>query len=180
MTLLAVAVALTACLCVFNLVLTYAIIRRLREHGELLSKRPGLSDPDSVVHPAGTVVSPVRAVTVEGEAIVVGEAGRQTLVGFFTPRCPACIERLPEFVSLAAGMPGGAADVVAVTIGAPEETGDLRAGLAAVALVVNEQDGGPLGKALGVQGYPAFALLDSSTIVAGGFELNDFPVPATA
>ncbi|NUR52510.1 MAG: TlpA family protein disulfide reductase [Hamadaea sp.] len=178
MTLLAVAVVITAVLCVFSLLLNFGVIRRLREHTEMLTKLTNRSDAaGGVMHPAGTKLPALTATTAEGAQINVGEAGRSTLVGFFTPSCPACAERLPEFVALAAQMPGGSDDVVAVAVGDLQETADLRAKLAGAARVVAEVDQGPVGRAFGVQGYPAFAVLDSSTIVFSGFDLHGVPLP---
>lgn len=181
MTLLAVAVVFTSALCLFSLVLNYAVIRRLREHTDLLTKLSRKRDHDApvdgVMHAPGTLIAPVRTRAVDGSEVEVGGPDGRTLIGFFTPHCSACTERLPDFLSFAADMPS--ANVVAVAIGDAEETSELAAKLAPAGKVVNEQDGGTLGKALGVQGYPAFALLESSRIVASSFELDELRVPET-
>ncbi|MEV6963802.1 TlpA disulfide reductase family protein [Hamadaea sp. NPDC051192] len=177
MTLLAVAVVITAVLCVFSLLLNFGVIRRLREHTEMLTKLTSQSGSSAVMHPAGTALPALTATTADGEQVAVGREGRSTLIGFFTPSCPACAERLPEFAALAARMPGGADQVVAVAVGDLAETADLRAKLTGVARVVAEPDRGPLGQAFGVEGYPAFAMLDSSLVVFSGFDLRGVPLP---
>jgi hypothetical protein len=116
---LAVAMALLACLCLFSLVLNYAVIRRLREHTELLTGPSRPSAADDLMHAAGTPVPTVRTTAMDGAEVTVGEGGTSTLIGFLTPDCSACGERLPEFVDRAAQLPGGAANVVAVVIGPP-------------------------------------------------------------
>jgi hypothetical protein len=81
------------------------------------------------------------------------------LVGFFTPGCPACVERLPEFISHARQKTPD--QTVAVLVGEPEELTEMIEPRA-VAGVVLEPPQGPVAQAFEVKGFPALALLDAS------------------
>src|SRR5690606_37070056 len=61
--LLTAAVLLVGALCVLNLVLTVGVIRRLREHTELIQNMPRMQPPEQIMLPAGETVGPFTAVT---------------------------------------------------------------------------------------------------------------------
>lgn len=70
-----------------NLVLTVGVIRRLREHTEQLS-RVALSSPDPILH-VGDRVGDFAVTTTDGEQLSDDRFTGRTLVGFFSPGCPA-------------------------------------------------------------------------------------------
>jgi thiol-disulfide isomerase/thioredoxin len=156
------AVVIVGVLCVLNLLLTYGVIRRLREHGELLAKG-GPAVPDLMARP-GAVVGPFAATTVDGDELVADDLGPGTLVGFFSPSCPACVHQLPEFVDAAAAHPGGRDGVLAV-VGGHEEAAEQVAALSSGARVVVAAPGAEIEKAFEVKGYPAFAMLGEDRVV---------------
>ena len=99
-----------------------------------------------------------------------------TLVGFFSPDCAPCRERLPEFLEYAAGFVG---DVLAVAVGERTETIELVESLSPVAEVVVEAGGGPVADAFAVGGLPAMCVLDAQgRVVASGTLISALPVPA--
>jgi hypothetical protein len=99
------------------------------------------------------------------------------LVGFFSPNCEACKERLPEFIEYATGHHG---KVIAVAAGDADEIADLVVRLGEVAEVVVEKMGGPLHTAFGTEGYPAMCVVDDdSTVVGSGWEMSALPARAT-
>lgn len=80
----------------------------------------------------------------------------------------------PAFLELAEKFPGGKDQVFAVVVGPAENVTEKRDQLAPVARVVTEEQGGAVAAALGVKGYPAFALLDSSgSVRAAGTMVQD-------
>ncbi|MBP2706973.1 redoxin family protein [Microbispora sp. RL4-1S] len=164
-------VVLVGVLCAVDLVLSVGIIRRLREHSEALS---ALGRGPAVMAPAGSPVGPFTAVTTDGETVSDDAfSGTSTLVGVFSPGCPACAERMPSFVEAAKNRAGGRASVLAVLAGREEEVAAERAALEPVARVVIETSGGGLTRALSVNGFPAFALVDASrTVVASGTSMD--------
>ncbi|WP_406383306.1 TlpA family protein disulfide reductase [Streptomyces sp. NBC_01618] len=160
-------VALVGALGILNLVFTFGVVRRLREHTEMLtqSNRVQGSGP-KVMLGEGETVGAFSAVTVEGAELSQDDLTKDTtLFGAFAYGCSSCDERLPAFLALAEGFPGGKDNVFAVVVGPAENVGEKRDRLAPVARVVTEEQGGVVAAALGVKGFPAFALLDSSGVV---------------
>jgi thiol-disulfide isomerase/thioredoxin len=179
MPILTAAVVLVGILCVIDLLLTFGIIRRLREQNETLrqvQQQPAVAEPD-IALPEGSKVCTFAATAVDGtELSNVADTGTRLLVGFFAPGCEPCKERMPQFIEYAARFEGR---VIAVAAGDAAETADMVAPLREVAEVVVEQEGGPLHKAFAATGYPALCLVDDSGIVvASGWEMSVLPAPA--
>jgi hypothetical protein len=167
MSVLTAAVVVVGILCVLDLLLSFGIIRRLREQNETLRdlrERQSSAQPP-IMSPAGTRIE-LSDVDVTG-----------ALVGFFSPNCEACKERLPEFIEYATGHHG---KVIAVAAGDADEIADLVVRLGEVAEVVVEKMGGPLHTAFGTEGYPAMCVVDDdSTVVGSGWEMSALPARAT-
>lgn len=173
---LAVAI-LVGLLTVLNLALTIGVVRRLREHTELLANRPRQVTVKVMAGP-GERSKPFDAVTVDGDLISDADlTGGRTLVGILANGCTSCEERRPEFVELASRFPGGRDRVLAVLVSGSEDA-DLsveRAMIEPVArLALQERPGMGITEALGVTGYPAFALFDADgTVLSSGTALED-------
>lgn len=175
MSYLVAAVLLVGLVGAFNLALVFGVIRRLRVHGEKLSRLD--ASPADTLLPAGAVVPPFVASTVDGRAVSRDTLADRTVVGFFTPDCEPCRERVPEFLVYAAGFPGPA---LAVAVGDPVETEALVVALASAADVVVEPVDGPLQSAFRVTGYPALCVVDSSgLLLAGGTVMRNLPTWST-
>lgn len=162
---LVAAMVLIGLLAGLNLLFTYGVIRRLREHTRRLDGLPagGHAEPDLILGPGA------RPGAVPGVL----------LVGFFSPTCPPCREQAPRFVARAAAV--GRERVLAVAVGTPDETRDLVAQFEPVAQVVVETEDGPLHQAFGVHGYPAVCVLDGDgRIVASGSTVDPLPAHAPA
>jgi thiol-disulfide isomerase/thioredoxin len=167
MSVLTAAVVVVGILCLLDLLLSFGIIRRLRQQNEALRdlrEKQAAAEPD-IMAPAGSRI----------ELSDVDVAG--VLVGFFSPNCEPCKERMPQFIEYATGHPG---KVLAVAAGPADEVADMVVRLGEVAEVVVEEMGGPLHNAFGTTGYPAVCLVDDDkTVVASGWEMSALPVPAT-
>lgn len=157
------AVVIVGMLCVLNLLLTYGVVRRLREHGELLAQGPAAMP--APLAGVGSVVGEFTAITVDGDELVADDLAAGTLVGFFSLGCSGCLRELPRFVDAAAAHPGGPGRVLAVVIGGDEDAAEQVAALSPTARVVVAPPGAEIEKAFGVQGYPAFALLGEGRVV---------------
>ncbi|OLF19241.1 TlpA family protein disulfide reductase [Actinophytocola xanthii] len=172
---LVAALVLVGALVVVDLVLTLGVVRRLREHSALISQ--ALESGDRVADfmlPTGTRLPELRATTVDGAP--VPEQG-PLLVGFFSPTCRACVERLPGFVDYARAFDGR---VLGVAVGAHEDVEDIVARLRPVAEVAVEPAEGPLATALRVRGMPAMAVVDADGVIVGsGYELVALPKLST-
>ncbi|MEU8004500.1 redoxin domain-containing protein [Catellatospora sp. NPDC049111] len=174
-----IALAVVTTICLLNLLLIFGMIRRLREHTALLSKMPTGPTATDLILPAGAQIGSFSAVTTTGETVSTASFADGTLVGFFSPGCAPCRERLPEFVAYA-GELGGRDRVFAVVVAdvAAEATATVEQ-LSDVARVVLEQDEGPVAAAFGVKGFPAVGLVSADgTMVASGSMLSGLPRPA--
>ncbi|MEV1329730.1 hypothetical protein AB0J20_09165 [Micromonospora costi] len=180
MPVLVAATVLLGLLTLVNLLLILGVVRRLREHTELLS-RPSPRD-DARVLPAGATVGDFTATTTDGQPVSRDALVDETLVGFFSPGCDACDALLPEFIDRAATAPRGRAGVLAVVEADQDAAQRYVAMLSPVARVVRQQPGTPgLIAALGVGALPAVYLLDGQgRVTASGHGLDGLPVPAHA
>ncbi|WET76526.1 TlpA disulfide reductase family protein [Amycolatopsis sp. QT-25] len=146
---------------VTNLLFTFGVIRRLREHTTLLARGVG-SEPMLVMRAAGEFTDDFTVTTVDGDQVGRDLVTKRTLVGFFTPTCPSCREQLPDFTAFAEGWSGGRRQVLAVVVSSDDAAAvPIVEALMPVARVVREDDGGVLTSAFGVRGFPAFAVLDA-------------------
>ncbi|MGN9843989.1 TlpA family protein disulfide reductase [Nonomuraea sp. H19] len=156
--------ALMGTLTLLNLILTFGVIRRLREHTGLLSSRG--ADTMATV---GTTVADFAATTTDGEPITKEVLAGQTLVGFLSPTCGPCKETLPDFVRHAREAVGGRRQVLTVISGEEDAATEMIAQLTPVSRVIVEPHGGPMATAFEVRGFPSFALLDGTgTVTAVG------------
>ncbi|MGI5241090.1 TlpA disulfide reductase family protein [Dactylosporangium sp. CA-139066] len=171
---LTAALVLVGAVSAVNLVLVMGILQRLRQTAAAPRPR-GQQSPPTLL-PAGKMPAPFDAVTDEGEP-VSRESVLGGLVGFFTPQCGACRERMPDFLAYAVRGGFDRSQVLAVLIGEPDEVTEMRAELAPVARIVREPHGGAaVHKAFEVYGLPAYCLLDrDGAVVASGSEMIDFP-----
>jgi|HigsolmetaAR201D_1030396.scaffolds.fasta_scaffold49364_1 thiol-disulfide isomerase/thioredoxin len=142
-----------------NLIFTYGVIRRLREHtARLDALTVGRPEPDIILAPGAEpgLFDPVQ--TTAGEPLRRDALTGGTLVGFFSPGCAPCRQQAPRFAARAAAV--GRDRVLAVASGTPEAVRDLVTLLEPVARVVVEVEEGPLHRAFAVQGYPAMCVVD--------------------
>ncbi|GAA1892024.1 TlpA family protein disulfide reductase [Asanoa iriomotensis] len=172
---MAVAVAVLGLFCLANLLLTVGVVRRLRDHSAMLELVGG----PEVISPVGSAVDEYAAVAIDGASVRRDLLVGLTLVGFFSPTCGPCHERLPLFVTRARLMP--AERVLAVVVGQGDDDSDgtreIVGRLTEVATVVVEPPNGVLAQAFGVRGFPAFALVDASgEVVGAGTDPATLPV----
>ncbi|ATL32968.1 redoxin domain-containing protein [Streptomyces formicae] len=144
------AVVFVGLLCTLDLILSLGVIKRLREHTELLGALNGRASLG-----VGETVGDFTAVAVDGTEVSRSGLTDDTLVGFFSPGCPACAEQLPKFVEFAKAVPGGRARVLAAVVGDPRRTADLVARLKPVAQVVAEGQNGAVGSAFAIAAFPS-------------------------
>ncbi|HEV2373824.1 MAG TPA: hypothetical protein VGS19_16835 [Streptosporangiaceae bacterium] len=176
MPVLITAVVAVGILCCVDLLLTFGVVRRLREHTELLAARGGANDI-VVGLVAGQAPAGFSARTANGE-YVSGPAGLR-LVAFFSPTCPACPERVPAFTEYLASHHISPRDVLAVIEDGASEPPPYLGQLMAVAQVCAGQDSQAVTDAFEVSGYPAFCLLDAEgALMASSFDPAVLPVPA--
>ncbi|MFB9236537.1 hypothetical protein ACFFWC_13410 [Plantactinospora siamensis] len=170
------ALIVLAVLVLLDLLLTFGVIRRLRDHTEQL-KRAQLM-PEAVIASPGTPVGNFVAATTDGESLTAESLTRETVVGFFSPGCQPCEALLPGFVDHARTVAGGRDRVVAViATDSPDSTlvAEKVAALSPYARTIVERYDGPALTALGAQAYPAVYLVQDRTVVASGRDLRALP-----
>jgi thiol-disulfide isomerase/thioredoxin len=180
MAFLVAAVVVLAVLFLVNLLFTFGVIRRLREHTELLDKL-GTPGPSSVMRMAGESVEDFVTVTADGEPVSLTAEDGEVLVAAFSTTCAPCKAKLPGFVEYAQRHSGGRGHVVALVLGDDDEgAAPFVEQLSPVARVIRDSDDGPAPKALGLHGFPAFAVVGTDGVVrASGSDLSALP-PITA
>lgn len=192
MAFLVAAVVVVGVLGLVNLLFAFGVIRRLREHTEILDKlssRPAGVEPGPVMLAPGETVAEFATTTVDGERVtrddLTGSPG-MTLVAVFSPGCSACEAQMGKFIDYAAAHPGGRDKTLAVVVGPEAESASYVERLEATARVIREDrdapdgSGAALSKALAVRGYPSFALIDGHVVRASGFEVSNLSAdPAT-
>ncbi|MET9295511.1 hypothetical protein [Streptomyces sp. NPDC003077] len=180
-------VVLVGVLGAVNLVLALGIVKRLREHGELLAN--GNTAVNSYTINVGESVGAFRATTVDGEPVTQRLAPDDetltpgdTLVAILSPTCGPCKEKLPKLLDYIAyhGIPRE--QVLAAVVGDPDEATAFVDALRPSARVVVEESDGALSTAFQVKAFPT--LLRVSSDGSGGAVVTDndvrLGVPATA
>ncbi|GAA2588841.1 hypothetical protein GCM10010399_18610 [Dactylosporangium fulvum] len=170
---LVVAVVVALVSTALNLLLTFGVIRKLREHDTRLAPPPA-SDSGP---PTGSTIAPLTATTVAGHQVSIVDADRVTLVGFFTEGCRPCADIIPEFLDRHART-GVAAIAVVVTDATDGETYAER--LAEVDVLV-EPSGGSWATAFRVSSFPTLCLVDRGGVILGsGNAFTDLPTLTAA
>jgi hypothetical protein len=162
------AVVLVGALCVFDLLLTFAVLRRLREQSAELARLAGQAqfapyDPGVLV---GRTLPRADADSVD----------RPRLVAFFDVNCDACHEHAPQFAVAAR-----AHAAMAVISGAGPRLDDLVEMVGGVSSVITAERADNLVKAVGVEAFPTFLRVGpDGTIVEAQTELAALAETASA
>ncbi|MFH9688845.1 redoxin domain-containing protein [Streptomyces sp. NPDC017413] len=180
---LAAAVLAVGALAMVDLVLTVGVVRRLREHSELLrqASAPAAAMPGGMSGIA-SVGTPVPSFTAgpSDSPVTDRDLTDGTLVAFFSPTCEPCRDKLPGFVARYADRPDEARQVLAVVVndsyssheardpqssheaadphgpGRPgEDAGAMAAALAAAVPTVQEPFDGPVTTAFAAKAFPS-------------------------
>ncbi|WP_051451815.1 TlpA family protein disulfide reductase [Actinospica robiniae] len=158
---LAAAVAVVGALGLLNLLLTLAVIRKLRDHTVRLSaagNQEGLPAP-------GTVVSGAQVHDEEGRSIDADWMTRGAkLVVLMSATCSACMEQLPRAAAYVAGFAGAADSVLAVVVGEGGHRDEIVGRLHGLTTLVHGPDAQLMADALGNEGYPTYYVLDEGRV----------------
>src|SRR5215469_2938250 len=176
MPILIAAVVAVGALCLLDLLLTFGVIRRLREHSNVLA---GAVDPGMIGVPPGEAPGAFSAVTTSGEE-VTGTAGLR-VVAFLSSSCSACPERVPPFTEYLARHRIGRDSVLAVIAADDGTPPAFLSQLVNVTQACVEPYDGEAATAFKVTGFPAFYLLDADgAVTASGWDPSALPEPAMA
>jgi hypothetical protein len=160
-----------------NLVLLLGVLRRLADRENALNEPAN----DQSVAKAGTAIGAFTATAVDGrmvtrDALTVGD-----VIGFFSPTCAPCIERVPEFAAYAEALAGTGVSAIAVVIGDDAASSDMVAKLSPSAVVISATRSDGIVTAFAASGYPALYLVgEDHVIAASGHTMRVLPtlVPA--
>ncbi|MEO3829998.1 hypothetical protein [Actinomadura sp. B10D3] len=168
-------VVLVGVLCAFDLILTLAVVRRLREHAALLEG----GRTRVPFTPVGTTLPEFSASSLDGTAVTRAFFTEPTIVALFSTTCASCRERLPEFTDRIQGLDAGR--VLAVIEGEQDDAAPFTAALAPIATVVVEPVKGPVNTAFGHPASPSFYVVgDGAVVTSSTLSPAGLPVPARA
>jgi thiol-disulfide isomerase/thioredoxin len=154
---------LVGILCLLDLVLTFGVVRRLRQHTQLLDAQITGGRPAVRPRP-GHRVGDFAVADVHGRSVNQDVLGPGTLVGFFTTDCTPCKELLPRFVTHVTDLGLDPDDVLAV-LAAPTVDEAMIARLGAVARVVVQEPDGPMVRAFDLSGFPTLVRMGPGGMV---------------
>ncbi|ETK34755.1 peroxiredoxin family protein [Microbispora sp. ATCC PTA-5024] len=179
MAVLVAAVILLGGLVLVNLLLTGAVIRKLRTLSE---ESRAARAPRTFGLAVGAEVPAFSAVTVTDTKVTADDfAGERTFVGFFSTDCPHCLPKAPAFVETAHAAASDGMRVLAVVVEGEQESAGLLAALTDEVSVVVESEGGAMADAFAIAAFPSFFLVGpDGTVEASGLkpELPAVPAPA--
>jgi hypothetical protein len=177
MAILTAAVIAVGVLCLLDLLMTFGVIRRLREHEEMISKSGHAAMPPTSGLLPSEHAAAFTAVTAAGD-LLTGASGLR-VAAFFSTMCSVCPERVEPFVSYLGGHQFAPDSVLAVVVAPGGDRPPYTERLATVARICFETEDGELAKAFKVQGFPAFCLLDGDgAVVASSYDPANLPAPA--
>lgn len=178
---LTAAVILLGALCALDLLLTFGVVRRLREHTTALE---GLHRGGAPVGPPiagdlpalGKEVGPFTATTVDGTPLSRDLLPANHVAVFLTADCPSCKDQLPGLTSWAAAQ--DRSRTVVVIDGRLADPAELVAALSPVATVVVESTAIPVTDAYGVHVFPSFAVIADGRVTYSSLDFFRLPVSA--
>ncbi len=142
------AVVLVGMLCLVDLLLTFAVLRRLREHTTELERLAG--GPRTLPFDPSFLIGRTLPDT------ATRAAPSPRLVGFFDADCGSCHEHAPKFAAEA--RPGTS---LAFVTGAGRQVQNLVDVVGRVSAVVVAEEAAAVAADLGIQVFPMFLLVDA-------------------
>lgn len=164
MPILIAAVIVVGAMCLLDLLLTFGVIRRLREHTAVLGSPPPDPRSPAIGLAEGERAGAFSAITTTGS--LVDSVTGLRVVAFFTTSCAICAKRVTPFGDYLREHRIGRDSVLAI-VGAGIDRPPYLDELTEVAMVCLEQEDGAMAKAFKVGGFPAFCLLDGNGAVTG-------------
>ncbi|NMO15717.1 thioredoxin family protein [Pyxidicoccus fallax] len=168
MELLVLGGAVLAVMVVLNLLLTFALVRRVRALQDRVSNVPAR---DPALPQPGDAVGAFQAATPEG-GLLTDEALRSgvNLVGFFTTGCHPCATLRAQLLESPPRLP-----LMAFVEGHEDDPAarELGAALGAIARVAFITETDSVTKAFRPAGYPTLIRVENGTVAASGHQLRD-------
>jgi thiol-disulfide isomerase/thioredoxin len=157
--LLALSVVLIGILCLLNLVLVFALAKRVRDLATLVAQARHTGIVRDGFLAVGERAGDFTARTVDGRELTREALTAGALVGFFSTSCGACREKIPAFVEQARELRGQGRLALAVVVTGPDDPASYVEPLEQAAHVVVEGHEGLLGSAFKVSAFPSFCVI---------------------
>jgi len=176
MAILTAAVVVVGLLCLADLLLTFGVIRRLREHAEQLAGSHSSHEEAPITDlKEGEALAPFSAQALAGEQLT-GPAGLR-MVAFFSATCSACPARVPPFLDYVQANQIDRDAVLAVMVNPSGAPVSYQEDVAKVARITVASSDSEIEKAFKVRGFPTFFVLDGAGSVS---QATHEPVTLTA
>jgi thiol-disulfide isomerase/thioredoxin len=166
-TLVVTAIAVIGSMCCVNLLLTFGVIRRLREQANAVPQ-PGYAVLPDAEPAVGRSLPALAATCIDGAELTgrtlsTGSAA----IGVFSTSCPPCREELPRFLTALGHLGQERVAVVVNDDGADQAALDTFREIAGSACrLVVERPLGAVTGALGVTHFPTMVLLQDGVVTA--------------
>lgn len=165
------AVVVLGILCVLNLAVSAALIRRLRD-------LPGRDTPPAPGGlPAGSAVPEFALRSENGDPLDLASLrGRHTLIAFLSTTCPACAVQAPGFAAIGSELADAGTDVITVLLSNGPDTRGLRALLSSADTLLTDADALALTQVFRIEATPTYCLIGPDATVTASFaDLADLP-----
>ncbi len=161
-----------------NLVFTFGVVRRLREITQRLAE--GAGESMAALPAVGTPAPEFALTAVDGSSMTDADVRDGTFyIGYFTPNCAPCQERLPEFADFVREF---GPDRALIVVGASDRDEGLRfvGAHGAGTRVVIEDQAGPLAKAFDISRTPTMLMLEDGVVQRNAAIIGQLKVPVAA
>jgi hypothetical protein len=169
-----------ALLGLLNLLLTLAVIRRLRGYEtRLAAQSRGDSGPDLL--PVGTTLPAFSGRTAAGEEVTPAQT-ELALIAVLSTTCDVCHEQVPELARYLSERGVARDTALVVVVGDVDDPvgQQLADRVDAVATVVREPYDGPVTTALGARIFPAFYLVGDGVVRSHAIAVSELAEPVRA
>ncbi|MGC4896940.1 hypothetical protein [Micromonospora sp. DT31] len=168
--------AVLAAFCLANLLLTLAVVRRLRVHTERLDR---LTDGEPPLLQPGDPVGEFEVPTVGGSLAAATDLAAGGLIAVVSPGCGSCEEAVPGLVA-ALAEPGRPPMVIVVAAEPVEAEAMVRALGPDAPVVIEAPVTGAVQRALGIREYPSLVAVADGAVTALGHDVRDLPAVLAA
>jgi hypothetical protein len=146
----------------FNLLMTFGVIRRLKEQSQLIIRKPGYPLGPSIPRP-GEPIGTFSAVTVDGRQVTSADLHDRGTVVFLSTSCDSCQGALTSLVR-GIDVRSYSATMIVVIVGDADGAAEFVSALRGKATVVVEDAFGSVQRAIGVNAFPAVIAIENGVV----------------
>ncbi|MER5643552.1 TlpA disulfide reductase family protein [Streptosporangium sp. NPDC002524] len=171
---------LSAVLIALNTFFTLGVARKLEMHSKLLREIATHGNRASKSLQAGDKVRGFSISTPDGRKLESDNLQDETIIAFFSPKCPPCVEAVPELVDYVKKTQKERTSVISVLIGSsPLEGKEMAGQLSPFSDVISGPNSKEIADAFEVDSMPAiFTVNGSGFVKVAARSAADLPVTA--